>query len=195
MKTAIVDGQEISAGAVAFELERLARFYASHGMTTEEIRRSLPELQDKALEQAIGAKLLLDQAARLDLSVTEADVDAEVARVVEQIGGEENYRKALAAQGLSEAAFRRELEKGARVNKLVGRACAHVSDPTEEEVVAFYEAHRAEYAADKKTIVDVHDQIRDLLRHAARGRAMDAYVADLREKAKIEYREAGKESK
>ena len=32
------------------------------------------------------------------------------------------------------------------------------------------------------------DQIRDLLRHEARGRAMDAYVAELREKVKIEYR-------
>ena len=32
------------------------------------------------------------------------------------------------------------------------------------------------------------DQIRDLLRHEARGRAMDAFVAELREKANIEYR-------
>ena len=35
---------------------------------------------------------------------------------------------------------------------------------------------------------NVADQIRDLLRHEARGRAMDAFVAELREKANIEYR-------
>ena len=51
------------------------------------------------------------------------------------------------------------------------------------------------YKADEKgggqqTIVDVHDQIKDLLRHEARGKAMDAYVAEMREKAKIEYKEA-----
>ena len=49
------------------------------------------------------------------------------------------------------------------------------------------------YKADEKggtqqTLVDVHDQIKDLLRHEARGRAMDAFVADLREKATIEYK-------
>ena len=289
MKTAVVNGYEISAEAVNFELDRLARFYMSHGMTAEELRRNLPKLEAKALEQAIGAKLLLDQAQRLDLPVTAKDVDAEVARVVQQVGGEENYKKALSAQGISEAGFRKELEKGARVNMLVNQACAHVADPTEDEVTAFYEAHKAEYVephqvlcqhilvkgsndaaldkikeirerivndkadfaeeakkhsdcpsgaqggslgwfgrgmmvpefdkaafemkkgevsgivttefgyhiiykADEKgggqqTIVDVHDQIKDLLRHEARGKAMDAYVADLREKATIEYKD------
>lgn len=290
MKTAIVNGQEISAEAVNFELDRLVRFYMGHGMTMAEIRQNLPKLEAKALDQAIGAKLLLDQAARLDIPVTEKDIDAEVARVVQQVGGEENYKKALAAQGISEADFRKELEKGARVNMLVNQACAHVADPTEDEVTAFYEAHKAEYVeppqvlcqhilvkgsndaaldkikeirerivndkadfaeeakkhsdcpsgaqggslgwfgrgmmvpefdkaafemkkgevsgivttefgyhiiykADEKgggqqTIVDVHDQIKDLLRHEARGKAMDAYVAELREKATIEYKEA-----
>ena len=289
MKTAIVNGQEISAEAVNFELDRLVRFYMGHGMTMAEIRQNLPKLEAKALDQAIGAKLLLDQAARLDIPVTEKDIDAEVARVVQQVGGEENYKKALAAQGIAEADFRKELEKGARVNMLVNQACAHVADPTEDEVTAYYEAHKAEYvvppqvlcqhilvkgsndaALDKikeirerivndkadfaeeakkhsdcpsgaqggslgwfgrgmmvpefdkaafemkkgevsgvvttefgyhiiykadergggqQTIVDVHDQIKDLLRHEARGKAMDAYVADLREKATIEYKD------
>ena len=289
MKTAVVNGQEISAEAVNFELDRLVRFYMGHGMTMAEIRQNLPKLEAKALDQAIGAKLLLDQAARLDIPVAEKDIDAEVARVVQQVGGEENYKKALAAQGIAEADFRKELEKGARVNMLVNQACAHVADPTEDEVTAFYEAHKSEYVephqvlcqhilvkgsndaaldkikeirerivndkadfaeeakkhsdcpsgaqggslgwfgrgmmvpefdkaafemkkgevsgvvttefgyhiiykADEKgggqqTIVDVHDQIKDLLRHEARGKAMDAYVADLREKATIEYKD------
>ena len=290
MKTAVVNGQEISAEAVNFELDRLVRFYMGHGMTMAEIRQNLPKLEAKALDQAIGAKLLLDQSARLDIPVTEKDIDAEVARVVQQVGGEENYKKALAAQGISEADFRKELEKGARVNMLVNQACAHVADPTEDEVTAFYEAHKSEYvephqvlcqhilvkgsndaALDKikeirerivndksdfaeeakkhsdcpsgaqggslgwfgrgmmvpefdkaafemkkgevsgvvttefgyhiiykaderggeqQTIVDVHDQIKDLLRHEARGKAMDAYVAELREKATIAYKDA-----
>ena len=289
MKHAIVNGQEISGEAVQFELDRLVRFYMSHGMTMDEVKRNLAKLEEKALDQAIGAKLLLDRALEIELPVTAADVDAEVERVKAQIGGEENYKKALEAQGISEANFRKELERGARVNMLVNQACAHISDPTEEEVAAFYEAHKAEYVeepkvlcqhilvkgaddkaldkikdirerivsgqadfaeeakknsdcpsgqeggslgwfgrgmmvpefdkvafemkkgeisgvvttqfgyhiiykADEKgggqlTLVDVHDQIKDLMRHENRGRAMDAFVADLREKAKIEFRE------
>ena len=48
MKTAVVNGYEISAEAVNFELDRLARFYMSHGMTAEELRRNLPKLEAKA---------------------------------------------------------------------------------------------------------------------------------------------------
>jgi len=294
MKTAIVNGTEISAEAINFELDRLVKFYMSHGMAFDEVRKNLPKLQEKALDQAIGAKLLFDRAHQLELPVTAKDVDAEVARVVAQVGGEENYRKALAAQGITEEAFRKELEKGARVNMLVNQACAHVEEPTEAEVEAFYAAHKNEYVvppqvlcqhilvkseagdlpeaksaafekiraireriaaggdfaeeakkhsdcpsgreggslgwfgrgmmvpefdkaafemkkgevsdivttpfgyhiiykADEKggeaqTLVDVHDQIKDLLRHEARGRAMDAYVAELREQATITFK-------
>ena len=289
MKKAIVNGQEISGEAVQFELDRLVRFYMGHGMTMEEVKQNLPKLEEKALDQAVGAKLLLDRAQQLDVPVTAADIDAEVAKVVTQVGGAENFRKALEQQGITEAAFRKELEKGAKVNKLVEQACAGVPDPTEDEVARFFEQHKAEfvtppqvlcqhilvkgsddkaldkikeirerivsgksdfaaeakehsdcpsgaeggslgwfgrgmmvpefdkvafemkkgevsgvvstqfgyhiiYKADEKgggeqTLVDVHDQIKDLLRHEARGRAMDSFVAELKANAKVEYRE------
>ena len=121
MKTAIVNGTEISKEAVSFELDRLVRFYMSHSMSMDEVKKNLPKLEEKALEQAIGAKLLLDRSMQLDIPVSAADIDAEIAKVVTQVGGEENYRKALAAQNITEEAFRKEIEKGARVNKLVDR--------------------------------------------------------------------------
>ena len=294
MKKAFVNGEEITGEAVGFELDRLVRFYMSHGMSMDEVKQNLPKLEEKALEQAIGAKLLLERASVLDVPVEAADIDAEVSKVIAQVGGEENYRKALEAQGVTEENFRKELEKGARVNKLVAQACSSVQEPTEEDVASFYEAHKSEfvepeqvlcqhilvkteendmpevksaafekirairerivaggdfakeakknsdcpsgaeggslgwfgrgmmvpefdqaafsmkkgdvsdivttqfgyhiiYKAGEKgggeqTLVDVHDQIKDLLRHEARGRAMDQFVAELRENAKIEYR-------
>lgn len=288
MKKAFVNGVEISGEAVNFELDRLVRFYMSHGMTMEEIKQNLPKLEEKALDQAIGAKLLLDRSQQLDVPVTAADIDAEVAKVVTQVGGEENFKKALEAQGISEIEFRKELEKGAKVNRLVEQACAGVPEPTEDEVAAFFEAHKDEfvtapqvlcqhilvkgtsaeafekirairerivndgadfaeeakknsdcpsgreggslgwfgrgmmvpefdkvafemkkgdvsdivttqfgyhiiYKADQKggeaqTLVDVHDQIKDLLRHEARGRAMDGFVDELKANANVEYK-------
>ena len=284
MSKVFVNGQEIADDAINFEMDRLVRFYMSHGMTMEEVKKNLPKLREKATEQAIGAKLLLDESSRLDIPVTTADIDAEIAKVTEQVGGEENFKKALEAQGVTLEVFRKELEKGAKVNKLVEKACSTVSDPNDDEVAAFYEAHKSEYVepervlcqhilvkgsddkaldkikeirerivnggdfaaeakahsdcpsgqeggslgwfgrgmmvpefdkaafemkkgeisgvistefgyhiiykADQKgggelTLVDVHDQIKDLLRHEARGRAMDQFVADLRAKAEI----------
>ena len=289
MKHASVNGVEISGEAVQFELDRLVRFYMGHGMTMDEVKQNLPKLEEKALEQAIGAKLLYDRAFQLDIPVSALDIDAEVSKVITQVGGPDNYKQALTAQGITEEQFRKELEKGAKVNKLVEQACSGVADPTEDEVAKFFEAHKAEfvtppqvlcqyilvkgsddaaldkikaireriveggadfaeeakknsdcpsgqeggslgwfgrgmmvpefdkvafemkkgevsgvvstqfgyhiiYKADEKgggqqTLVDVHDQVKDLLRHEARGRAMDAFVAELKANAKIEYRE------
>lgn len=187
MKTATVNGTKIAPEAVAFELERLVRFYHSHGIAEEEIRGTLSLLRDKALEQAIGAKLLLERAEELDIKADERQIDAEVARIKAGLGGDEAYAKALAARGLDETAFRREIAKGVKVNSLVDQALAHVEEPQESEVEDFYSAHKGEYGG--RTFVDVHDEIKDLLRHDRRGRAMNAYVAELREGAKIEYSE------
>ena len=293
MKTAKVNGELISAQAVEFEFDRLVRFYMCHGMTPDEIRNNVSELQKRALDQAIGAKLLLERSAQLDLPVSAAEIDAEVAKVIEQVGGEENYKKALAAQNVTEKAFRKELEKGARVNKLVNQACSHVAEPTEKEISDFYIVHKHEYvtqpkvlcqhilvkseendlpeaksaafekireirervmnggdfaeeakkhsdcpsgreggslgwfgpgmmvpefdkaafsmkkgevsdivqtqfgyhiiykadeqAGGERTLVEAHDEIRDLLRHQARGKATEEFVNELREAAKIEY--------
>ena len=97
MKKAKVNGTPIPDEAVQFEFDRLVKFYASHGMTPDEVKANVAKLQEKALEQAIGAKLLVDEAARLEIPVSAADVDAEVAKIAAQLGGMENYRKALAA--------------------------------------------------------------------------------------------------
>lgn len=300
MKQAYVNGEAISREAVQFELDRLVKFYASHGMRQEEIKSNLEKLVEKAQEQAIGAKLLLARAQELDLPVDAATLDRSVQQVVDQVGGRDNFVKALARQGITEEAFRKNLLSGCKVDALVAQACAGVAEPTEAEVADHFAAHRDEYvaepqvlaqhilvktegmdAADKaqalekiksirsrvvsagdagevgqrfceeakehsdcpsganggslgwfgpgmmvkefdqasfsmkcgevsdvietqfgyhiilktderpggpQNLVDVADQIRDLLRHEARGRAMDAFVAELRERAKIEYR-------
>ena len=84
MKTAKVNGVAITAEAVQFEFERLVKFYYAHGFKEDEIRRSLPELQEKALEQAIGAKLLLDRASSLEMTASAEEIDEEVRRIVEE---------------------------------------------------------------------------------------------------------------
>ncbi|MDD6031070.1 MAG: peptidylprolyl isomerase [Kiritimatiellae bacterium] len=300
MKQAIVNGEPISREAVQFELDRLVKFYLGHGMSQDEIRKNLDKLAEKAQEQAIGAKLLFARAEQLDLPVDEKAIDAQVANVIQQVGGRDNFVKALAQQKISEDDFRKELAKGCRVDALVQQACRGVAEPTEQEVADYYAAHQKDFvtqpqvlaqhilvktegmdAADKaqalekikeirarivantdpgevgqafareagehsdcpsgqqggslgwfgpgmmvpefdkasfamkcgevsdvietqfgyhiilktdekaggpQTLVDVADQVRDLLRHEARGRAMDAFVGELRDKAKIEYK-------
>lgn len=152
MRKVKVNGQEIPEDAIQFELERLVRFYAEHGMPQDQVRAQLPAMMDKAIEQAIGSKLMLEEAARLDIPVSESDIDKQLEKIVQQVGGDENYRKALAQQKISEADFRAQLRSGVRVEKLVDQAVSGVSDPTEAEIEKHFEAHKDEYATGERVL-------------------------------------------
>ena len=191
MKQAYVNGELISPEAVQFEMDRLMKFYLEHGVKAEEIKPNLEKLLERAREQAIGAKLLLKRAEQLDMPVPDSELDAEIEKIVTQMGGRANFSRALAMQKMSEDELRAQVRKGCRVNALVRQACQGVPEPEEADVSEYFAAHKAEFTTEdgeQLTLVDVADQIRDLLRHEARGRAVDAFVAELREKATIEYK-------
>ena len=189
MKQAYVNGELISPEAVQFEMDRLMKFYLEHGMKAEEIKPNLEKLLERAREQAIGAKLLLMRAEQLDMPVPDSELDAEIEKIVKQMGGRGNFSRALALQKMSEDELRVQVRKGCRVNALVRQACQGVPEPEEADVAAYFAAHKAEFTTEDGealTLVDVADQLRDLLRHEARGRAVDAFVVELREKATID---------
>lgn len=152
MQTVKVNGQVIPQEAIQFELERLVRFYAEHGMTEEQIRAQIPALAQKAAEQAVGAKLLMDEANKLDIPVSEAEIDEQVQKIIGQVGGREAFEKALAGQKTSEATFREQLKRGRRVDKLVEKAVAGIDEPTEEDILKHFETHKDEYAAGDRVL-------------------------------------------
>ncbi|MGN0827905.1 MAG: peptidylprolyl isomerase [Kiritimatiellia bacterium] len=290
-----VNGETIPQRAIDFELQRLIHFYVQHGMSEQAIREQLPAIRRRAIDQAVGAKLLVEESKRLDITVSAEDIDRRFGEMVVQAGGLEKLTDILKKQKLTVDDFKRELEQGRRVDKLVDQAAANVKDPTEEEIAAHFEAHKSEYQkaprvlaqhilikpkttseTDRKTareallaikervasgkstfseeaerhsecpsgkeggslgwfgrgmmvpefdkavfdmevgaisdlvetqfgyhliyktdedkggspeLGDVHDEIRDFLRHVRRGEAVEAYVAELRKKADISIRE------
>ncbi len=146
-----VNGEVIPPEAIAFELSRLAQFYSRH-MAEEQVRQQLPELRARAVEQAVGAKLLIAEAERLDLQVDEADIDERIAAMVKQAGGAERFAALLAKQRLSENGLRVQMRRGRRVDLLVERIVAEAPDPTEEDVRTHFEAHRDEYSRPERVL-------------------------------------------
>lgn len=145
-----VNGQQVPEQAVQFELERLMRFYAEHGVPEAKIRQDLPMLKERATQQAIGAKLLFDEAARLDLPVSEAEIDARIEQMKTEIGGEARFLEILKKQGTNLVAFRNQIRVGKRVDKLVEKATADIPEPTDAEVAEHFEAHRGEYGKEEQ---------------------------------------------
>ena len=147
-----VNGQVIPEEAIQFEFERLVRFYSEHGWSNDQIKANLPELVEQAQNQAIGAKLLLDEAARLDIPVSEPEVDEQVEQIVAQVGGREPFKKALAAQKTNEETFRAQIRQGKRVDKLVAQATSGTKEPTEADIEKYFTEHKAEFSKGEQVL-------------------------------------------
>ncbi len=140
-----VNGVVIPQQAIDFELGRLLQFYKEHGMPADQLRAQLPLLRERAVSQAIGAKLLVDEAARLDIQVNGDEVDARFNELVEQAGGLERVKELLKQQNMTVEHFKQELAQGRKVDKLVDQAAAGVPEPTEAEIEAHFNEHQDEY--------------------------------------------------
>lgn len=81
----------------------------------------------------------------------------------------------------------RARDLGITPDELIAKTCSGTPDPSEAEMEEFYRANRQTFG--EAQYVQVQTKIRDFLRHAARGRVLSAFVAELRERATVEYRE------
>jgi len=141
-----VDGQEIPEDAINYELSRLIRFYSQH-MGEDQIKQSMPQLKQRAVEQAIGAKLLLNQANNMDFEVSGDEIDAELAKMQTQAGGEEAFNKIVEEQKMDVEEIKKTILEGKKVDKLVEQISAGAEEPTAEEVEEHYEANKAQFDA------------------------------------------------
>lgn len=140
----IVNGEELADDAVQFELHRLIRFYAQH-MQREELQEQMDVLKQKAVDQAIGAKLLLEAAGKLDLQPPPGDVESRIQEMIEGAGGEEKFKETLASQKLTLDMVKEGITRGRRVDMLVDKLTEGVSDPTEAEMRDHFDSHANEY--------------------------------------------------
>lgn len=140
-----LNGREIPRQAIEHELNRLIQFYASHGMTEDQIRAQLPLLKKRAEEQAIGTALLFAEAAKLDLPVSDDEVEESLRRMTDEAGGPARLRAILDKQGQNVQQLREEIRRGRRVDKLVEKITADTPDPTDAEAEAFFAEHRDEF--------------------------------------------------
>lgn len=146
-----IDGVPLAKEAMAYERQRLLQFYSQH-MPQEQLQQQMPSINQKAVDQAIGAYLLMQQANKLDLPVTEDDIDTRLERIQQDVGGPDELTRRLAAQNITEKDFRDNLRQGAKVDALIAKTTAGLPDPTEDQIRAHFDAHRDEYTRAERVL-------------------------------------------
>ncbi len=179
---ATVNGDPIPQQAVDFELQRLIHFYQQQGMPEAQLHMQLETLQQRALEQAIGTKLLIDETKRLQIAISGEELDAQFETYINQFGGDKDKLiKAIEAQNMTVESFKEELRQGAQINKLIDQICASVAAPTEEEITEFYNLHKDDYKTEDQVLAQ-HILIKPNNDTAEGKEAAKAKLAEIRER-------------
>ena len=108
------------------------------------------KLRREVLNQLIEKEVILAEATRLGVTVSPKDVtegvDQEIGALKERVGGEEQFRKALAQENTTEPALRKKYEPEVReqlmIMRTIGREVQSKTQVTDAEVRAYYNANR-----------------------------------------------------
>jgi len=151
---------------------------------SEEIAR----LSDQALDSLIDLELLYQAAQAQKLTVSEAEVDADIARSRQHFASDAEFAAALQRGGLTPEQLRADTRKTLLVSKLLTTVVWRDVQIAPDAPRRFYDQHRAELGAqaDTQPFEKIEPSIRETLLENAREDRQRAYLANLRRDAKIE---------
>lgn len=164
MIAATVNGTPISRLAVIAELEKQGG--------------------KKVLDTIITQELLLAQAKKENVSVSQAELDKEFKKIeitITEQGG--TLDEALKQKGMTKADLSKEITLQVMVQKLVKADQIKITD---KEVEDYMKANKDQFPADAKTKPDTN-QIKETLKQQKLQIAIQKFITDLHTKAKINY--------
>jgi hypothetical protein len=139
-----VDGKPITRFALYNELE------TRYGQT--------------AKDQLISEALINNEARNRHVTVSEDEVNGEIKKYEEQLGGTDNLKSALQMQGLGLEDFKKNL----RIQLVIKKMFADQSVVTDQDVIAYFEENKAQFPPEDiesgTPSANLRDQISDQLK-------------------------------
>lgn len=138
---ASVNGVEISAEAFQKELgNMLARIGGR--MPPEQLAQMQPRIREQVLDQMIARQLLIQEANRLNLTVTDADIADARAKLEAALPPGISLEQVLEQRGVSPEQFQREFGDEVRITMLIEQVTSNELEVSEADASAFYEENR-----------------------------------------------------
>ena len=134
----VINDYEISKDEFLVEFEKsLQKDQPLTGIEREELQRSF-------LVQLIDRELIHGEARRLNIEITEADIDAALKAYRQDYTGA-SFETMLQERGVTLQGWRKELKESLIMEKLLEEAVYSTVEVTDTEVAAYYETNREEF--------------------------------------------------
>jgi len=177
--TVVVNGFVVEAWEAEREVQMLLPASSFHRRLDEQ-RRS--ELEHEAVEQLVLKELKRQWAIRQMIEADTEQVDSELSMVRDRFEDQAAFHRALAQRGITEADFRRAIERDQLAEAADARVLSSIPAPTGTEVERFYADHRGDYMTPESrhvihVLVHVSPSAAGAAWEAAAGDADDLAVA------------------
>lgn len=186
-----VNGEEITASELEAECRRLEQ--AGRRGRPGEPAAARPQLQAQARELAIGRRLLLQEARRRELAVTDEQLAGGLLPMIHAAGGPAAWTARVRSGQINYRDVCRQLTEALLVEAAAREITRPIPPPGEDEIAFYYAQHAAELgdrtAGEPPALAAVREKISNRLWRERRNRALEAFVAHLRDAAEIETEE------
>ncbi len=108
---ALVNGQPITYEEYERQVDQVEAFFQQEGLDLEgqEGQDRLAQARRQVLEQMIDQELIRESATEMGISISDAELEANIADIIEQSGGEEEFNQSLQGMGTTYESFRQML--------------------------------------------------------------------------------------
>ena len=144
------------------------------------------ELKLLIFNNLVEQELLLQNAKKLKVKVTDKDIDDQIQQIEGQFPDAASFEKVLQAQGFTRTTLRKEIEEKVTLDK-VKAAIESQAKVTEEEVKAYYEENKYNTFFTDKTYDSIKKDIENSLIEKKKGEVVRAWTTKLMKEAKYKF--------
>ena len=189
-----VGGHKITAAELAARTTDFAAQYTGQVPDKATDPQNYKLFQQDVLDYMITYQLAAQKAKDLKLTVTDAEVQAEMDSVLKDTygGDQAKFDAALSQQGITLEQFRSSYRESALLKKVYDAVTKDVGSPSDAEISAYYDAHKSEYVSTDTppkqfTLDEVKDRIASTLSDDKRAEAWQAWIVQQKQAAGVTY--------
>jgi len=136
-----------------------------------------------ALDNLVTKELILQEASKKGITVTQADIDGELSKIEDQLKAQgQTLDQVLTTQGLTKA----DVSDNLRVKLYIERILDDKVSVSDDDAKKYYDDNKASFPKDK-SFDDQKDQIKDQLKQQKLQEEYQKWMDDLKANAKINY--------
>lgn len=138
------------------------------------------------IEYLTTNELFAQAAEEQGVEVSEADIDAQVSGIIEQVGGEEAFHEVLAMQGISEESYRENIATVLLQEKLIDKVTADDEMLSDDVVLEMMKAYFPdEVPADAESLEGLDPALVDSMRSWLKQQAFSGWMDQYRQGSDI----------